>query len=296
MAEQHVQIFKAIGVPDDVITRIEAITPETLKDFKVDEYTGSISTTFENKFLNDAGFLGKIPMDKIPEPVKKLLETGQYERFLNEMKAVAKELDIDITDIDETTQRQLKPFTRTVLQKYGTKKGATNEQITKVQNELQTALQEKTKAEEKANGMVTEAVKTTSQKYQGVLQKMLAQQTISAIEDLITPAKYIVDAVNGQIAAQYAIVFDEATMEMKLMQKDNPALKALDKAGNEITYKDAAIAILVADNLIKKKEEKKEEEKKKIETVTISGPEGVVIAGNDKITKAIEAEKQNKTK
>lgn len=297
MPEQHVQLLTSLGVAKEVIDKIEAVTPETLKDFKVDEYTGAIASTFENRFLNDAAFLGKIPVEKIPEPVKKLYETGQYERFLNEMKAVAKELEIDITDIDEATQRQLKPFARTVLNKYGTKKGATTEAMTKLQGELQKALEAKAEAETKSGGMVTEAVKAATQKYNVKMQKLAAQQVLGAIEGLTAKPEYIVDALLQKVQSKFTVVFNEDTMSFELMQKDNPALKAIDAKGAQIQFNDEVVAILETDKMIvkqKTKEELEAEKKKEVERIKIDGPEGVVYAASDKIKKAMEEEKKNK--
>jgi hypothetical protein len=298
MPEQHVQLLTSLGVPKDVIDKIEAVTPETMKDFKVDDYTGVIASTYENKFLNDATFLGKIPVEKIPESVKKLYETGQYERFLNEMKGVAKELDIDISDIDEGTQRKLKDFTRTVLNKYGTKKGVSNDALQKVQSDLQKALEAKSEAETKAGGLVTEAVKNTSLKYQKQIQKLATQTILSSIEGLTAKPEYIVDALMNKIQAKYSVGFNEDTLQFELMQKDNPALKALDAAGKQINFNDEVVAILETDKMIvkpKTKEELEKEQKQNKERVVIEGAEGVVMSGSDKIARAMEGEKKAKT-
>lgn len=296
MPEQHIKIFEALGVPKETIDKIEALTPETLKDFKADDYTGIISGTYEKKFLNDAGFLGKIDITKLPEESTKKVQTVQYERFLNEIKDVAKELDIDTTGIDDATQRQLKNFARTVIQKYGEKKGTHTEAITKLQADLQKAMQEKATIETGLPTKISEAVTAEKTKFGSLLQRTLARSVLSGIEGLTATPEYITDTVLAKVAAKYTPVLNEATLTIDLMQKDNPQLKALDKTGKELLFKDIATEILTADNMIAKKDEKDKTKEKK--TFIIGGGDEnptVVIAGSDKIQKAMEAEAKNKT-
>jgi hypothetical protein len=297
MAEQHIAIFKEIGLPQDVIDKIEGVTPETLKDFKPGDYTGIINTNFENRFLNDAGFLGKIPVDKIPETARKALEKGQYERFLNEMGDVAKELGIGIDDLTDDVKRSIKQFYRTTTQRYGEKKGATTETVTKLQNDLQIAMQQKAAAEEGANGKITEAVKATTTKYLSVLQKLAGQTVLASIEGLTAKPEYIIDGLMNKIGNKFSIAFDENTLGFVLMQKENPQLKALDAKGNEISFTDAAVDILTNDKMIVKKADDNDDDAGDGKTQKIiigDAKNGVFVAGSDKIKKQWNRKRKTK--
>lgn len=293
MAEQHVQIFKAIGVPDDIISKIEAVTTDNLKDFKTDDILPAFSSAYENKFLNDATFLGKLTEDKIPQTITQKISTSQYERHLNELTAVAKDMGVTVDDIPEATRRSLKGYQREIINRYATMKGTSNKDVTKLQEQLAEMSTQKTDLETSIPTKITEAVTKEKGVFQNQMIRLLGALQVGQIEGAPNP-EYITDALLSKIGENYLLQLSSNGLSLDIMQKDHPTLKAVGKNNEIITFKSLAQSILEADKMITKKSS---EEEGKITKVIIGGKDkdGKTIVSPD-IQKYMDAEAQAKIK
>lgn len=303
MGEQHKAIFSKLGLSNDEIDAIEKVTLEkkdgkdVLPDaFKADDYVTKITGTYKTKFLNDNSFLSEIPVDRIPAAAKQALETGQYERFLTEMKDVAKEMGIPIDQIPAEDQRSIKKLARGTITKYFETKGG-DKTITELQGKLSTALAEKTKAESDAEGKVTTATEREKKKVNAIVEKLVVSTEIGAIPKVKVKPTYIASGVLEKLKAKYNLEVNADAMEINLKQKDNDKLDVLKSDGSKLLLKDALQEILTADDLIDQSEAPKDKSKETV-IVKVNGEKANPVASyiDDKMQKAIEAEKKNQLK
>lgn len=303
MAEQHDKILAALGVNVDTLKKLNELTPEQLKEFKLDEYVAPITTTFETKFLNDNSFLKKLSADKLPPEILKTIESNQYGRFMTEMKEVAeKELGLKIDGFTEDENKSLKKFFRKANQEYVATKAGDKTTLTDLQKQLATALQEKETVENSTQKKINDAISLEKGKYGSSIEKLVVKSYLTSLRDLGYELKanpeYIVDAVANKLKTSFSLnLNDDFSIDLK--QKDNPQLDVLDGGGKKKTFNDALIETLTSDKMITKLEEGKDAQGKPVVTVKVEGdgkssviPE--YIAAN--INKNIEAEKAMATK
>lgn len=298
MPEQHTQVLKELGVPDDKIAALEVLTPDQLKDFKAADYTTPALQTIKGKLLNDADFLKSIPEEKLSDLAKKI-ESGQYTRFQKELAEVATELGIDVATLPEETKKSIKGLFRETNKQYLAKHG-TGENKAAVQ-ELQTKLQESlknyddlTKGQQKA---LDEALAKQSGTITQKMEKLVVQSKVGAVKELNTKPEYVAETAHNKVKAQYLVVFDTDAMEFKLMQKANPQLDVLKSDGSILSYDEALIAVLDKDGLINKKKDDEDDKGKgkgkQPVKVTVDGDEtkpAVASYITDKMKAALDAE------
>ncbi len=254
MAEQHDQILAAVGIPAEKITELNKLTPEQMKEFKLDDYIAPVNSAYETKLLNDGNFLNKIPVEKLPDSIKKSIETGQYGRFMNELKEVAtKELGLEMTEFPEDVQKSLKQFFRKANELYTTKKAPDSKTLIALQQQLQDALRGKETVEGSISTKIAEALAGEKTKHSTQLEKLLTMLQLSSLDGykLKVKPEYIVDAMLGKLKGKYSLNFDPETQGFSVNQKDHPGLKALN-GSNEITFTDALLEQLQSDGLIDK--------------------------------------------
>lgn len=250
MAEQHKQILKAFGLSATQIDALENMTADQLATLKVDDYVTPVKAAFQNQFLNDETFLEGIPEEKTSKAVKKNIEKSQYARFMNEMKDIAKELQIDFADLSADDLKSIKGFYRETFKK-GLSKAGNTQAMVELQDKLSQALGEKTTLEAGVDKKVADAVAAEGQKYLTRLEKSAITTKLAGIKGLTVKPDYISDRVLGRVREKYEPVFDVETMSFKLMQKGNTALDVLKSDGSKMAFDEAVMDILKADELWK---------------------------------------------
>jgi len=291
MPEQHVQLMKGLGISDDEIKAIEALTPdqmkawaekptdpESLKIFDPSKYVGNVQTGIKTKLSNDPEFLKTIPEDKIDPAILKKYESGQYARFQNELVEVAtKKLGLEDKDLTADDRKSIKVLAEKIAVSYlskNTKDGSLKE----MQTQLQTALQsvETMKTEHTTN--LTKALEETNGKHTAKLIKTLTKVELASIDGitLSVGASFISDPVLSALTAKYAVVLDDND-NLVLKQKENPKLDVIDTAGKTVTFQQALKETVVANKLgvVKAADDKdKDKDKDKRNKIIIGGGDG----------------------
>lgn len=248
MAEQHKKILKALGLPAAQIDALETMNETDAANLKVEDYVSPVKAIFQTQFLNDDSFLESIPEEKTSKVVKKNIEKGQYARFMNEMKDVAKELGISYDDLSPEIQTSIKGFYKETVKKAGTKEGSAAA-LAELQGKLQIALAEKTTLETSTADKISKAVNDATASYSAKLERAA---TIAAMVGKTTvPAEYIVDTVIAKIKEVGTPVFNADTMSFAMKQKNNPELDVLKSDGTKTTFTETLDEILKKDNLFK---------------------------------------------
>lgn len=286
MAEQHKKILSALGLSQAQIDILENMTPEQLKELKIEDFTGPVKTSFQNQFLNDEGFLENIPEEKTSKKVKKSLESGQYARFMNEMKDAAKELNIDFSDLSAEDQKSLKGFFRETFKKGLTKAGNADALI-ELQGKLQQALSEKTTLETNTEKRVSDAVAAESKKYGAKLEKAGILSILSNIKGLVVKPEFVADQVLNMVKDKFTPKFNPDTMNFDLKKKDHPDLDVLKTDGSKQTFQETVMDILKTNELWK--EPAKEKEQPKVDQVSVNGDHTKVNPIPDYIQKTMNA-------
>jgi len=250
MAKQHVAILQALGVSKKDIDAIEAL--EDLKDWTPDATVEEVRNKIKKVLENDPDFLNSIPEDKIPEPVRKKYETTQYSRFQNELlDAAKKQLGFEDTDLEKLTAEDRKSIKKTMVKiaELNLSKKNNTEGLKKLQDDYQAALQELEKKDTDWQTKLETEVKTVSEKTNEKLMKFLAQTHLTSLEKvkLNVPASYIVDPILNKIRGKYSVLMEGD--DLVLRQKENPALKVVDKKGHDITFMEALRAQVLEDKV-----------------------------------------------
>lgn len=291
MAKQHVDIFKALGIPQADIDAIEALTDDTMKDWKPDATTQAIRTLMKTSLQNDPEFLNAIPEDKIPEATKKKLESGQYARFQNELLTVAKKFGIEEKEFTDDDKKSIKGFSEKMMTLYLTKKGnveglqAMQKELGEVKQQLEAKEEEwKTKMETEITGVTT---KMGTKLMRNTLQASLG--SIPGVKLKVGP-NVMVDTVMGRLAAKFSIVMKDND-ELDIMNKENNKLEAQDKSGKKIPFTQALKEVVIEDGLgeeVKIDDKKPGDKKKVIIGSDEGGGEGDAVVVPDYIQQNID--------
>ncbi len=249
MAKQHIELLKAVGLPEDKITALEGMKEEELKDWKPDELVGLVKTGIKSGLLNDAEFLASIPEDKINKDILRKIESGQYARFQNELVEVAtKKLGLEDKELTAEDRKSIKGLAEKMAVTYLAKKGNV-EGLAKMQTDLQEAQQnlETLKNEHKTN-LETELKKVNTVNDARVL-RTLARVEIGQLEGvtLSVAAKFVTDPVLNALTSKYALVLGDND-EILVKQKDNPALDVMEK-GKKLSFVDVAKQVVIDNKL-----------------------------------------------
>jgi hypothetical protein len=248
MAQQHVQILQALGMPDNQIQELENL--KDVKDFKPEKYADTLTTIQRNKLLNDESFLNSIPEEKLPE-LRKAVESGQYQRFIKELEEVAASLGVKVDDLPEETRRSLKKLSLETNKRYLEKHGGDNKgAVTELQTKLQEALKnydELSKGQQaKIDELLSKERGTISQK----METLVARSKVSAIKGLTVKPEYITQAATDKIKAIHDVVFNPDSMEFELKQKGKPQLDVLKANGSKLSFDEELTRVLTEDGLI----------------------------------------------
>lgn len=296
MAKQHELLFKALGVPDNLIKIIEEVKPEEAENFKPEEIVKSIREGSKSLLMNDGDFLKTIPEDKIHPDILKKYESGQYARFTNELIEVAtKKLGLDekkvFTDEDK---KSIKKLAEKMATSYLAEKGNTDG-LAKMQADLQKALgdldQQKTEFETKLS-TEKEALSVANV---GKVLKLLTTIELGKLDKvkLNVPATYITDPLLGKLGNKYNLVLENDQIELR--QKENKALKVLDSAGKEISFAQALRSQVLEDKVGEEVKEQQQQQQHR-QIIVNPGEEGngeITTPSyiQDKIDKATALEK-----
>lgn len=229
------QVLERLGLEKADVDGLTTLADDA-KDFKPEDYVTKVSTGFENKFLNDATFLGKLKLESLPADIKKTIEAGQYGRFINEFKALATKQGIDLADLTDEEQKSLSKLGTKAFEKYAGKLG-TPDALQKVQADLQKALSDKTALETELPTKLETAKNTVKGEMQTQINKLVAMNELSGIKGFKVKPGLVVDGLLSSLSDKYTIVANG--IKVSLMQKDQPTLKALGTDGKEITFAQA---------------------------------------------------------
>lgn len=278
MPEQHVAIFKGLGLPDEAITAIEALTPEQMKAWKPEDpeslkvfdpnkYTADVQTVMKNTLSNDPTFLSSIPEDKINKDTLKKYESGQYARFQNELVEVAtKTLGLEDKELTLEDRKSIKKLTEKIAVTYLAKKGGA-QGLVEMQAKLSEALASAEAMKEEHTKNLTTELEKVNGSNTAKLIKTLARVELSSLDDinLSVAASYITDPVLSELNTLYTVVLD-ANDNLDIKQKAHPTLDVLDTGGKKLPIS-AAIRKIVLDKKLgseKKEGDDKTNPKKKI--------------------------------
>lgn len=251
MAQTHLsEVLKATGLPED---QIKALTdlPEDTKDFKTETYLAPIQSTFETKIKNDAKFYEGLNKENLPKEFLKTLEAEQYGRSASVVRSnLLKNVGMtekDFADLGEDGKKLdlfIPAFAKRLSEgKVGDK-------------ELQAKLIEANQEIEKLKGQAPELEVKFKHEFDVKMNEFQVNEgivtSLSSIQGLKAPAKFLKDNIAAQLRSKYALVSENGVIEIR--QKDKPTLKALTANGTkELTLSDAITQILDAENLIDKK-------------------------------------------
>lgn len=248
MAEQHKKILSALGLSSEQIDRLEAMTPEELRELKVDDFTGQVKSNFKTQFLNDDTFLESIPEEKTSKSVKKNIESAQYARFMNEMKDAARELNIDFSDLSAENQKSLKGFYRETFKK-GLSKAGNTQALVELQDKLSQTLADKSNLEATTEKKIQDAIAAETRKYGAKLEKAAINSVLNGIKGLTVKPEYIAEGVLNKVKDNFTPKFNPDTMAFDLKQKSNPELDVLKADGKKQTFNEVVMDILKEDEL-----------------------------------------------
>jgi hypothetical protein len=291
MAKQHVAILKALGIPQKDIDAIESLTDD-LKDWTPDATIESIRSSVKKVLENDPDFLNSIPEDKIPEPIRKKYESTQYSRFQNELlDAAKKQLGFEDKDLEQLTAEDRKSIKKTMVKIADLHLGKKNntEGLKKLQDDYQEALQQLEKKDKDWQTKLDTEVKTVSAGNTDKLVKYLAQTNLATLDKikLNVPASYIVDPILGKLRAKYSVVLEGD--DLVLRQKENPALKVVDKKnGHELSFTEALRAQVLEDKVGAEETKEAAAERKRVTVDTSEGHQEGVIQTPDYIKNRME--------
>lgn len=289
MAQKHIEaVVKATGLPDDQVKALNEL-PDDAPDFKPDTYVAAIRTNVETQVKNDPKFYEGINKENLPKDFLKTLETEQYGRAASIVRSnMLKAVGLSEKDFSELGEegKKIDIFTPAFVKKLGEGKVGSKElqdKLIEANNKIQ-ELETGLPAIEKKHADAAEA---KIAEYQ-ITGSVMA--TLSAVQGLKAPAKYLTGNIVSQLKGKYALKVDGDTVVLR--QKDNPDLKILfDNGTKELTLAGAIEQILTADDLVdKKKTTTTTTTTTKVET----GAGGLKISGNvnDKIAKRLEEDKK----
>lgn len=291
--EAYTAVLTDLGLPADQVEALKGVTAETLKDFKAANFVTPIKTSLETSFLNDPAFLSKITKEKIPDAVRKDIESGQYGRFMNEFKDYAtKGLGLDLTDLTPEEEKSLKKVAEKVTTKYAGKLG-TPEALKTVQAELSKVMGENAVKDQTHAEALKTTVANTKAEYTGLFTKLLTQTNLAGIEGgLVAPAEMLADSILAIAQGEYNLKLEGTEVVVK--RKENAELDAVNTDGTKKTFKQILTEIATAKGLVKKVEPTKTKEEEGIlkTTVEVNG-NTVKLPGNiaAKVAANMKAEK-----
>jgi hypothetical protein len=283
MAKQHIELLKALNVPEEKITALEAMKDDDLKEWKPDEYVSTITGGLKTILSNDSEFLASIPKDKISPAILKEIEKGQYARFQNELEEVAiKKLGLDPNDLTAEDKKSIKGYVEKVATTYLAKKGNVDG-LAKMQSDLLLSQQnlEQLKTDHDKN-LQAELQKVNTAKDARIL-RTVARVEMSSIEGvkLNVAAKFVTDPVLQAITSKYALVLDDSD-EIHIKQKDNPTLDVMEK-GKKLTFADVAKQTILDYKLGVEEKQADPNDPKNKKTKVIIGGEGGGGEGGDNL-------------
>lgn len=289
MAQIHVEkVLTASGLTADQIKALNEL-PADAPDFKEDVYTAPIRTSVETAVKNDPKFYETLNKASMPAEFYKQLETEQYGRSVNVVKAnILKAVgltDKDFADLGDEGKK-LEVFGPAFAKKLSEGK------VT--DKELQQKLIEANKQIDEFTQKEPEIEKKYKDQFDGRMQDFQLRSSVltalTGVPGLTAPAKYLVGDLVNQLKSKYGFEFpDENSVELR--QKANPTLKVLDTKGtSELTLAQAINIILTADKLI----DPKRTTTTSVTTTKVDGTsDGLKVSKgvNDKMAKRIAEEK-----
>lgn len=293
MAEQHKRVLKKLGLPDALIEKLETMSADDLAKMTDDEFTNPVSLAFRTKLENDNDFLNGITVDKLPDTLKKTLESGQYARFLKEIEEVAtKEWGLAPESFTDQDRGKLKGFIRKANELYVTKNGGANAEALKtLQTNLQKAMSENEEIKTGSAKLLTDKETELKGVYGAKLQKMAGIVKLSKQAGLKIAPEYVLPVILEKIKAKHHLEFDEDKNNFVLKQKANPKLAVLKADGKELTFDEEMGEMLKADKMIEEPKKNTDDDDQKQQQIRINNGTATVAGYiNSKMDAAMKAE------
>lgn len=285
MAQSHLeQVLTATGLPADQVKALVDLADDA-PDFKTDAFVAPIRTNVETAVKNDPAFYESLNKENLPKDFLKTIESEQYGRAANIVRTTMLKAtglsEQDFADLGETGKK-IEIFTPAFVAKLSAGK------VT--DKELQTKLMEaNAKIQEMEQGQpeIEAKFKTQyEQKWNEQISNTNVLTSLTAVEGLKAPAKYLAGDIVSQLRGKYHLHNNE-TGGTEIRQKDKPDLKVLvDNGTKELTLVGAIQSILEADKLV---DPKKTTTSTTTTTVTTEGGKGFKMSSNvnDKVAKRI---------
>lgn len=291
---KHIEtILTAVGIPAEDVAKIIALPEAEQEKYDVAPYVEKVRTNYSTQLQNDPNFFNDITLEKLPQDVKKKVESSQYARAINVAKEkIAKALGFtaeEIKDLEADDYKALEYYIPAISEKWTKQKSGSKE----TQQQLIEA-RKRVEALEGAEEVLKTKYETESgQKISSVIFNAVVMSELSAIPGLKIAAGDVVKTANEILQNKYGY---ERTGDfgIELRQKTNPQMKVLkDNSSQELTLKEAIQTIAEERGWVDKPKNPKDP-KTGGGTVTVEPTKGVLKMAphlEKRINDKIEAEK-----
>ncbi len=247
MAQEHLNnIITAAGIAKEDFDAILAL-PADAADFKPEDYVGKIKTNMETLVKNDPKFWEGLDENNVNDTLKKKIEAQQYGRASNIVKQkTLKALGLkeeDLKNLSEEDKKQFEVYVSKAAETFAATKTGDKE----MQKQLQEARQ---KLEDLETDIPTREGKIKQEyeaKYNNEKLDFIILAELGTLDNLKTPAKYLVDRLSKELKEENAFVVNGLNANPK--QKANPNLDILE-GSKVLTLKDLIVKKLTADGMI----------------------------------------------
>lgn len=251
----HIEtVLTSLGISAEDATAILAVPEADQATYDVKPIAEKVKANYQTQFKNDPSFFDDITLDKLPQDVKKKVESNQYGRAASIMRdKLIKGLgmtEADYADLSDDQKEKLELFVPAIADKYSKTKAG--------DKQLQ---QDLIDARKKLEQFGPDYEQNIATKYKSEAEQQITQAIFNAnlvgdlagIEGLKISAGDLAPIAAAALAAKYGYV-KSGDFSIELRQKANPEMKVLKEGSSqELTLKEALQMIAVEKNWVDKK-------------------------------------------
>lgn len=238
-------LLSKVGIPSEDISKVLSVPEAEQEQFDVSPYVDKIKTNYQTQLQNDPHFFNDLTLEKLPDTVKKKVESGQYGRATNVAKEkIAKALGFtseEIKDLEADEYKALDFYIPAILEKWTKNKSGdkqTQEQLIQARKKLEEydGYEDKIKTKYEAE---------TNQRVNSIIFNSAVVGELSTIPNLKISAADIAKTAHDILQSKYS--FERVgDYGIELRQKQNPQMKVLKgNTSQELTLKEALTEIAV---------------------------------------------------